>query len=421
MKTITSASEAIIEVPKLDPIPALPDKSKDEKVSHAIQSILAPSEIKIDEALLCPITYGLFRDPVCTADGHTYERQAITEWLSKHNTSPRTNLLLEHKKLTPNHLVKSIVEDFLEKNPGLKDSAEDIPKDLISELSTACIRNDQQQIKKLAALDQRLLVHAFETFKGQTALHFAVSDPQSLDTVVGLLEKRYTGLALAGLLRPNSEGLLPIHESIGRQNTQMLLKLSMWMGEKIALVSAPPKWPHHFNNRTLDEALAWSVSRGDLEKTRCFLRLGANPQAKTAKGETRVYQAVKIGSYDCLMALLEAKADPNLDDLRLDDTPLHCAVRVGTEKVSAALIRAGARLDKQLANGFTPLHHVAQDYPVEMLDILLDGKQELPKKILEAQDKDGCTALHCAAISDRVDNVAWLLKHKANPLSVVCG
>jgi hypothetical protein len=34
-------------------------------------------------------------DPVICADGHSYERDAITRWLAAHNTSPKTNARLE--------------------------------------------------------------------------------------------------------------------------------------------------------------------------------------------------------------------------------------------------------------------------------------------------------------------------------------
>ena len=34
------------------------------------------------DAYLCPITKALMRDPVCTADGHTFERDAIAHWLA---------------------------------------------------------------------------------------------------------------------------------------------------------------------------------------------------------------------------------------------------------------------------------------------------------------------------------------------------
>ena len=41
-------------------------------------------------------------DPVATADGHTYERGAIENWLVQHDKSPMTGVVLAHKILTPN-------------------------------------------------------------------------------------------------------------------------------------------------------------------------------------------------------------------------------------------------------------------------------------------------------------------------------
>ena len=47
-------------------------------------------------------------DPVCTADGHTFERDAIATWLEARNTSPLTGLRLPSKALTPNHAVRAL-------------------------------------------------------------------------------------------------------------------------------------------------------------------------------------------------------------------------------------------------------------------------------------------------------------------------
>ena len=57
----------------------------------------------------CPITQELMTDPVMAADGHTYERTAITAWLKDKNTSPLTNTLLEDKRLYPNHTLKKAI------------------------------------------------------------------------------------------------------------------------------------------------------------------------------------------------------------------------------------------------------------------------------------------------------------------------
>jgi ankyrin repeat protein len=64
------------------------------------------------EELYCPITSELFQDPVVTADGHTYEREAIAKWLASHDTSPLTGKRLSSKQLIPNLRVKSMVLEF---------------------------------------------------------------------------------------------------------------------------------------------------------------------------------------------------------------------------------------------------------------------------------------------------------------------
>ena len=51
-------------------------------------------------------------DPVCCADGLSYERVAITAWLSHSHTSPVTNLPLDHVALTPNASLLSLINAF---------------------------------------------------------------------------------------------------------------------------------------------------------------------------------------------------------------------------------------------------------------------------------------------------------------------
>ncbi len=46
-----------------------------------------------DQHLRCPITKNLFLDPVLTTDGHTYERQAITQYMSMNRYSPTDGFL----------------------------------------------------------------------------------------------------------------------------------------------------------------------------------------------------------------------------------------------------------------------------------------------------------------------------------------
>ena len=73
-----------------------------------------------DEAeLTCPISFALFEDPVIAADGHTYERTAIEEWLKRDpSASPRSPLTRENlssRLLVPNRTVKKLADAHRER------------------------------------------------------------------------------------------------------------------------------------------------------------------------------------------------------------------------------------------------------------------------------------------------------------------
>ena len=64
----------------------------------------------VEELLCCPITKSLMQDPVVAADGHTYEREAITAWLRSHGKSPVTQQPMSISSLVPNLIVKHQIE-----------------------------------------------------------------------------------------------------------------------------------------------------------------------------------------------------------------------------------------------------------------------------------------------------------------------
>ena len=65
-------------------------------------------------ATSAPITHEAMIDPVIDALGNTYERSAIQRWLRSHNTSPLTGATLPHKRLTPNNVLRSIIQEWEE-------------------------------------------------------------------------------------------------------------------------------------------------------------------------------------------------------------------------------------------------------------------------------------------------------------------
>lgn len=61
---------------------------------------------------LCPISCDLMKNPVRTADGFTYERSHITMWLALHDSSPMTNLVLDHKDLEEDEVLKARIAEW---------------------------------------------------------------------------------------------------------------------------------------------------------------------------------------------------------------------------------------------------------------------------------------------------------------------
>ena len=52
-------------------------------------------------------------NPHIAADGHSYELEAIEEWLRiGHDTSPVTNQKLKHKHLVPNNNLRFLIQDW---------------------------------------------------------------------------------------------------------------------------------------------------------------------------------------------------------------------------------------------------------------------------------------------------------------------
>lgn len=52
-------------------------------------------------------------DPVITADGYSYEREAIEQHLKTQNTSPKTGAPLPNTNLIPNNDKKTDILEFL--------------------------------------------------------------------------------------------------------------------------------------------------------------------------------------------------------------------------------------------------------------------------------------------------------------------
>lgn len=106
-------AEAPIQLP---PFAVASTKAADEAAGGGASALAA---VVVPQEFVCPITVEVMTDPVFTADGMTYERTSIEAWLGERDTSPLTGQVLAHKKLTPNVLLRGMIQDFIEQHPGV--------------------------------------------------------------------------------------------------------------------------------------------------------------------------------------------------------------------------------------------------------------------------------------------------------------
>lgn len=80
-----------------------------------------PKILEIPEDCTCPISKMPMKDPVMCADGHSYERELITEWFRMgHSTSPKTNLRLSDTSLVDNINLRNVIQSLTDRMPEIQ-------------------------------------------------------------------------------------------------------------------------------------------------------------------------------------------------------------------------------------------------------------------------------------------------------------
>jgi hypothetical protein len=90
------------------------------RASSTILSNMSDSEeidsAEVPDGFLCPITQSIMNVPVILVEsGHTYEKDAIEQWLKDHDTDPTTGQKLTAKTLVVNYAIKKNIADWKQK------------------------------------------------------------------------------------------------------------------------------------------------------------------------------------------------------------------------------------------------------------------------------------------------------------------
>ncbi|XP_043540446.1 ankyrin-1-like, partial [Chiloscyllium plagiosum] len=127
--------------------------------------------------------------------------------------------------------------------------------------------------------------------------------------------------------------------------------------------------------------------------------------------QTPLHCAARLGHLKVVRLLLENGACP-LSVSTTGHTALHMASREGHVDVAELLLDRGALLAHMTKKGFSPLHVAAKYGRFRVAEVLLQHGAEP-----NSAGKNGLTPLHVAVHHDNADIVELLLKHQASPHS----
>ena len=99
------------------------------------------------------------------------------------------------------------------------------------------------------------------------------------------------------------------------------------------------------------------------ETLRQLLRWGFDANGGDGVGQTLLHYAVRFGNQTALAILLEADADPNVQEDRFGQTPPHLAATMGLSDLINPLVEAGGRWDLPCRDGVTPKDLLARFHP----------------------------------------------------------
>ena len=161
------------------------------------------------------------------------------------------------------------------------------------------------------------------------------------------------------------------------------------------------------SERIISEALAAAAEGGHATVVKQLLaNPSVNPNFISASGMTPLRSAIAGGDGDCIQALLEAGADPNLETSR--GTPLSCAAALGDVSSLELLVKKGALVDAiSRTSGVTALMVASREDQREAVKQLL-ALGANPD--LKSTEENGMSAVDVATAKGHAQVVSLLLQ-----------
>nr|XP_022914006.1 ankyrin repeat domain-containing protein 12 [Onthophagus taurus] len=272
----------------------------------------------------------------------------------------------------------------------------------VTTLMYACQQGDVEKVRRILRVQPETISKVDRS--GKTALHYCcTSDNKCAAQAADLLV-----MAAPDLLDSRDEdGFTPLHLAVIAGN----MPLVTFLLANNADINAVDSEKH--------TVVHWATVCGETGALRAVLAAGAPVSTPDVHGGYPLHYAAQMCGGDkdstlgiqVLQALLqhrEIKVDVEDGDGR---QPLLWAASAGSTKAVLALIRAGSTVNAPDKDGLTALHCAASRGHTDCIDTLLTLCGMSPDVI----DSNGCTALHYSVTLGHADATALLLTHGADP------
>jgi Mg-chelatase subunit ChlD len=131
----------------------------------------------VPDSFVCPITATIMEDPVVDPEGHSYEREAISEWLQSNSHSPITRKPLRLEQLAPNFALRDAIAEYREKE-RLEREAEGAKISRLPQPAASSDASEAPEASKDASLVRTCAVYNPQREKdGSTLVHVSVLPP----------------------------------------------------------------------------------------------------------------------------------------------------------------------------------------------------------------------------------------------------
>jgi len=380
-----------------------------------------PKDEDIPEEFLCCITKEMMKQPVITSDGHTYERSAITEWLQRHSTSPKTGQQLPDSTLRPNHSLRAQIIRFREQQ-ALEPLAawEPEPQEVVQRaqrVETPAQQPQQQAVQVVVNQQhpqQHIAPHAF-----RQPLMVALTQLPQLAAEVSrrLSPQQRTPLTTADLVNgciQNPQLLQMVFHAVDRvPELQQMFRAAV-----PGAVQGNPTLP-------AEPPIVALIRAGAIRAVEELLSANQDWSAvQSSLGDTLLHVAAWEGQKDITRMLLAKNMNP-AGLSRNRSTPLHFAVWQDHDEVAELLIQAKVGIEQRVDHGDTALVQAAYQGSIKCIKLLVARKADL-----NSAKHDGDTALHLAAQRKQSEALSLLVEAKADvnaanrlratPLKVAC-